>query len=81
MTKALAWQMIRAAYKCAADLQSLMRTLKADCPANEYEAHARAIAASIASLNLNVVERALEAHPELRKKIESDIATHGRLMD
>jgi hypothetical protein len=77
----LAWQMIRAAYKCSSDLQSLMRALKADCPVGEYEGHARAIAASIASLNLNVVERALEAHPELRKKIELDIASHGRLME
>lgn len=81
MTRTAAWQMIRTAYKCAADLQTLMRNLKADCPAGEYEAHARAIAASIASLNINVVERALQAHPELRKRIESDIAAHGRLME
>lgn len=73
--------MIRTAYKCGADLQTLMRALKADCPAGEYDGHARAIAASIASLNLNVVERALEAHPELRQRIELDIATHGRLME
>ena len=81
MTEALAWQMILAAYKCAADLQGLMRMLKERCPPGEYEGHARAIATSIASLNLNLVERALKAYPDLQKRIESDIADHGRLRE
>ena len=81
MTKTLAWHMIRTAYKCGADLQALMRALKAGCPPGEYEGHARVIAVSIASLNLNLVERALESHPDLRKRIESDIAAFGRLTE
>jgi hypothetical protein len=58
-----------------------MRALKDGCPPSECDGHARAIAASIASLNLNVVERVLQSHPEQRKRIESDLATHGRLME
>jgi hypothetical protein len=81
MTPAVAWQMIRAAYKCAGDLQVVMRALKESCPPEEYVGHARAIAMSIASLNLNLMEPALKAHPDLQERIDSDMARFDRLMD
>lgn len=81
MTETSAWQMIRTAYKCGADLQTLMRMLKERCPPGEYDGHARAIATSISSLNLNLVGRALKAYPNLQNRIESDIETYGRLRE
>lgn len=81
LTEDLAWQMIRTAYKCSSDLQLLLRALQESCPPDEYRDHARPIAASIATLNTNLVERALAAHPELAQRIESDITNYGRLTE
>jgi hypothetical protein len=81
MTPAVAWQMIRAAYKCAGDLQVVMWALKESCPPEEYVGHARAIANSIATLNESLIEPAVQAYPELEQRIESDIERFGHLTD
>ena len=81
MDKSLAWQMIRTAYKCSADLQVLLRALKESCPPDEYRGHARAIAAAIDSLGVQLIDRAVQAYPDLEQKIESDMARFDRLMD
>jgi len=73
--------MIRTAYKCSAEMQTLLQTLKESCPADEYRDHAHAIAASIDTLNVQLVERALTAHPELKQRLQSDIEHFGRLTD
>jgi hypothetical protein len=81
MMSADAWQMIRTAYKCSAELQVLLRALKENCPPEEYRGHARAIAAAIDSLGVQLIDRAVQAYPDLQKRIESDIATYGRLTE
>jgi hypothetical protein len=73
--------MIRTAYKCSADMQALLQALKEGCPADEYRGHARSIAASIDTLNTQLVERALTAHPELKQRLQSDLGHFGRLTD
>jgi len=71
MNRTVAWQMIRAAYKCAGDLQVVMWALKESCPPEEYVIHARAIAHSIATLNDSLIEPAVKAYPELEQRIET----------
>lgn len=80
MEQETAWQVIRAAYRCSADLQVLMKFLKERCSAEEYKPYAIAIAAVVDSLNSGLVGRALEARPELAGKIESDLAEYGHLV-
>ena len=74
-----AWQVIRSAYKCSADLQTLLKYLKEQCSSDEYKPYALGIAAVIDSLNIQLVERVLTSRPELAKKIEADLAQFGRL--
>lgn len=81
MTRTLAWQTIRTAYKCSADLQVLLRALKEHCPPEEYRGHAQAIATAIDALNVQLIDRAVQAYPDLQQRIESDIATYGRLTE
>jgi len=79
MDKNAAWQVIRSAYKCSADLQALLKFLKEQCPPDEYRQFALGIAAAIDALNVQLTDRALAARPELAKKIEFDLAQFGHL--
>ena len=79
MTREDNWQVIQAAFRCGRELQALLRTLKEKCPADEYRQYATGIAAAIDVLNVQLVDRALSANPELREKIESDLANVGNV--
>ena len=79
MKQEIAWQVIRSAYRCSADLQVLMKVLKANCTADEYKPFAFAIATVIDTINVQLTDRVVEKNPELGKRIESDIAKYGRL--
>jgi hypothetical protein len=79
MDQNTAWQVIRAAYKCSADLQDVLKMLKERCAADEYRQFALGIAAAIDTVNVQLVEKALAARPELRQKIEADLEKFGRL--
>ena len=80
MQQDTAWHVIRAAYRCSADLQTLLQVIKESSSADDYKPFAIGIATVIDTLNVQLVDRALAARPELAKKIESDLAKFGRLM-
>lgn len=73
----LAREVVRGAFRSAQELQALLPRLKAGCSAEEYQAYARAIGAAVAEITLQVVNRALEAHPELEAEVEASIARTG----
>lgn len=79
MDRNTAWQVIRSAYKCSADLQALLKLLKEQCPSDEYRPFALGIATTIDTFNAQLTDRALTARPELAKKIESDLTQFGHL--
>ena len=79
MDKETAWQVIRAAYRCSADLQVLLKFLKERCTADEYKPFAIGIATAIDTVNVQLVDRALKARPELGDKIEADLGKFGQL--
>jgi hypothetical protein len=79
MDQQTAWQVIRAGYRCSADLQLLMKLLKERCNEDEYKPFALGIATVIDTINSQLVDRAVATHPDLGKKIETDIEKFGRL--
>lgn len=79
MQQDVAWHIIRVVFRCSADLQSLLRILKENCDAEEYQHYARGVAAAIDAINVQLMDRVLADHPELTKRIESDLAKHGRI--
>jgi hypothetical protein len=56
-----------------------MTLIKEHCAPEEYKPFAIGIATAIDSLNVQLVDRALAACPELAAKIESDLEKFGRL--
>ncbi len=79
MDKETAWKMIQTAFRCGAELQALLPVLKGRCGPDDYKQISRGIATAIDAINVQLIERALKAHPKLRDKIESDIAKTGRI--
>jgi hypothetical protein len=75
----LAWEMIRVSFSVARELRGLLLRLKEQCNAEEYKGHARAIAGAIDGVNTALIDRALSAHPELRDRIEAELAEFGRI--
>jgi hypothetical protein len=80
MESDLALRVIRTAFRCGEELGSLLRLLKERCGAEEYAHYARAIAAAVDKINVELIERVLASHPELAQKIERDIENHGRVI-
>jgi hypothetical protein len=54
----VARHVIRAAFRSAGELDSLLSLLKAHCTADEYTTYAKAIATAIASIHLEVMDKA-----------------------
>ncbi len=79
MQQDIAWQIIQVAYRCAADLQVLLKFLKENCNADEYRYYALGIAAAVDSINVQLTDRVLSTHPELADKIKSDLAKFGHI--
>jgi hypothetical protein len=79
MNKSTAWQAIQTTFRCSAELQKLLQLLKQELSADEYRPLARGIATAIDTINVQVMEPALKAHPDLEHKIESDLAKFGRI--
>lgn len=76
-----AWQVIRTVFRCSAELQKLLPDLKRACSAEEYNTYLRAIGTAIATFNVELLDRVLAGHPELERRIDTDIERFGRLTD
>jgi hypothetical protein len=61
------------------ELEELLPRLKEQCSTEEYKDHARVIAGAIHGVNTALIDRALAAHPELRDRIEAELAEFGRI--
>jgi hypothetical protein len=75
-----AWRVVQVAFKVSAELQDLLHILKQHCTVEEYKDYSVGIATSIDAVNVQLLDRALTAHPELRTKIESDLTKFGRII-
>jgi hypothetical protein len=79
MDKATAWKVIQTGFRCGAELQDLLHILKGQCSTQDFKEFAVAIATAVDTINVQLIDRALKAYPELREKIESDLARNGRI--
>ena len=79
MGREAGWKVIQAAFRCGADLQTLLRFLKENYPPDEYRQYASGFAAAIDAINVQLIERTLNLHPELREKIETDLEKFGHV--
>jgi hypothetical protein len=79
MQQDTAWKVIQVAFRCGGELQELLRLLKESCTADEYRNLASGIATAVDSINVQLTDRVLKLHPELRDKIDSDLAKFGRI--
>jgi len=79
MNNELGWKIIRTAFKCGHELQTLLQPLKTNCAPGEYREYAVAIAAATDAINVQLIDRVQRARPELRQKIESDLAKFGHI--
>jgi hypothetical protein len=79
MDEQLAWQMVRAAFRNAGELQELLGLLKRQCSSEEYRSYAGRIAQAIDAVNDALLNTAVAAHPELAARIEDDLEKFGRV--
>lgn len=80
MDKVIARQVLRAAFHSGRELEGLLRLLKERCSAREYESYARAIGRAIDGIGAEVINKVLEAHPDLTEEIEANLKNSGRAM-
>lgn len=70
---------IRAAFRSAGELQELLQFSKERLPPEEYRDFSSGIATAIGQITLDVTNKALAAHPELKEEIEAELIAFGRL--
>lgn len=80
MTQDPAWRIIQSAFRCSAELQELLRFLKEHGSGGEYEGYRLAIAATIDTINSQLMGKVLSARPELEQRIETELNTSGRIV-
>jgi hypothetical protein len=56
---------VRTAFRSGRELEGLLALLKAHCSPGEYQTFAKAIAAAIASIHIEVVNRVIASYPAL----------------
>lgn len=76
----IARHVIRACFRSGSDLQRLLDLLKEQCPPEEYKIFAKAIATSMASIHVEIVNRVTSLHPELEREMEATIDKYGRYL-
>ena len=75
-----AWRIIQTAFRCSAELQELLRFIKEQGSAEDYERYRLSIAAVIDSINVQLTGTVLAVHPELEKRIENELKQFERLL-
>jgi hypothetical protein len=73
----LARQMVRAAFRASGELETMLHTLKASCPEDEYRNLARGVAAAIDGIGTALTRPAIAAHPDLAAEIDAAIDRDG----
>lgn len=79
MDQETAWKVVQASFKCGADLQALLLSLKERCTEDAYREYRLAVACAVDAINVQLMDRALTSHPELNARIERELAGGGRI--
>jgi hypothetical protein len=76
----LARHVLRIAFSASRELGTLVPLLKEHCEAAEDEPYAKAIASTIAAIQLSLVNKVAADHPLLEAEMEGNIATYGQYL-
>jgi hypothetical protein len=76
----MAREVVRAAFRSSSELERLLGPLKERCDPNEYRDYARAVAAAVDAIGVQLIKRMTTAYPELNSEIEASIVNHGRFV-
>lgn len=68
---------IKAAFRSAGELQALLQLSKERLTPEEYKDFSSGIAMAIGQITVNVANKALDAHPELKQEIEAELSAFG----
>jgi hypothetical protein len=74
----IAREIVRASFRSTRELGNLILDLKRSLSAEEHQIYAKAIATAIATIQLEVLNKATAQFPELEKEIEEKIEATGR---
>jgi hypothetical protein len=80
MEKDVARHVVRVAFRCSAELQELLRTLKDRCSADEYKTLAFDVAKAVDAIGTALIDRALSSHPDLADEIEANLKRSDHAM-
>ena len=80
METELARHVVIVAFRSAALLQELIPLLKEHCDEAEYRSFIEGIAKAIDSINVEVTEKVLSRHLELRSEIENKMSKYGQMI-
>lgn len=73
------WEAVRTAFRCGRELQGLLAFLKANSTPNEYKTFSVGIARAIDTINVELIDRTLDLHPQLKGRIEAELARNGSI--
>jgi hypothetical protein len=76
----LARHVARAAFRSSRGLSELIPFLKDQLDAKEYEPYAKAIAAAVAAIQVDLMNKLLADHPGLEAEIEASIQKYDRYL-
>ena len=71
-------KIVRTALDGSATLRSLLPILKEQCTHEEYKDYARAVARAIDAIGVNLLNKTMDANPQIRAEVEESIAATGR---
>lgn len=80
MNADVARHVVRAAFRSSRELSDLLPLLKAHLNQVEYQNYAKAIAAAIAAIQLEVLNLVTVGRPELETEIETQISKYDRFL-
>lgn len=80
MNKDLAREIIRAAFRSGAELETLIGLLKERCTAEDYQFFLRQIAMAIDGIHVALTDEAVKRFPELEAEMEGNVTRTGRVM-
>lgn len=79
MSPETGWEAVRVAFRCGRELQNLLPRLKADCEPQDYRMFLTGIAKAIDAINVELIDRTLRLHPQLKARIEAHLDRDGMI--
>ena len=80
MERDLGRHIVRSVFRAERELTDLLGVLKTSLNEEEYRSYARSVATAIDAINVHVLQKVLNGHPELTAEIDADLQRHERFL-